>query len=108
MLHIHEHGSRAAVFQEFQNLVVVKRCIERDRDATRGDDTQIGGDPAWMIVGEDRQPGTWWNVVLGNPAADRFSPAVKLAIGTAFEMIVTLEFESDVVRRAFGALQKRS
>jgi hypothetical protein len=31
---------------------------------------------------------------------------MKLAIGAAFKVIVTLEFEGDVVRPALGALQK--
>src|SRR5579862_3608109 len=59
-----------------------------------------------MIVGQDGQAGSAVKAFLRDPSADRLGPAVKLGVGAAFDLIVTLQFQGRVVRPALGAFHK--
>src|ERR1035437_5749539 len=41
-----------------------------------------------------------------NPSAHRFRHAAQFGVGATFEMIVTLQFQRDIVRPALGAFNK--
>ena len=56
MLHIGDEQGCATVFEEFGDLVGVEGGVERNSGAPGGDGSQIGGHPAWMVVGEDGYP----------------------------------------------------
>src|ERR1700722_2172334 len=59
-----------------------------------------------MIIGKDRQPRPARKFVFRDPAAYRFGHAAQFVIRTAFEVIVALQFQRNVVRPALRALDK--
>src|SRR5579864_2300331 len=106
MLHVYEHGRCSAVFQKFDDLVVMQSRVQRNRNAARRDDAEISRDPSRVVVGKDREPRSGSEIVFSDPAPDGLGPALQFTVGAAFEVVVTLEFECDVIRPALGALQK--
>ena len=50
---IHEEQGGAAVIQKFSNLVGGECGVKGNGGVTAADDSEIGGDPAWTIEGED-------------------------------------------------------
>ena len=56
MFRVTEDRRRAAVFQKFGDLIVVQGGVEGNGDAAGGDDSEIGRNPARVIVGENRKP----------------------------------------------------
>src|ERR1700751_5387672 len=106
MLHVYEYRRSPAVFEKFHDLVVMQGRIQWNRNAARGDDTEVSRDPARMVVGKDGKPRSGSEIVFRDPAPDGLGPALQFTVGAAFEVVVTLEFECDVIRPALGALQK--
>jgi hypothetical protein len=99
-----QRGS-AAVFEEFGQLVGVQRGIEWDNRASCGDGSQISCYPPGMVIGHDSQARSARESVFEDPSAHGFGHAAEFGIGAAFNVIVALKFQSDVVRptlRAFG------
>ena len=55
MFGVAEDGRGAAVFQKFRDLVGVQGGVERNGGAARGNDSQVGRDPARMVIGQNRE-----------------------------------------------------
>jgi len=96
MLHVAEEQGRAAVDEQFLDLVGVEGGVEGDGGASGGDDAELGGDPAGMIGGEDGDAGVAGNAG-GEPVGDALGHAGKFGEGNAFNGILALNFEGDVV-----------
>src|ERR1700739_2663123 len=84
----------------------MQRGIQRHNRATGSNDPKISGDPARMIIRQDGQPRSASKVFFRDPSTDRFGHAVKLGVSATLDVIVTLQFQGDVVRPALGAFRK--
>jgi hypothetical protein len=103
MLYVGYKERRAAVLEEFGDLVGVEGGVERDRSVAGGDRPQVGGDPAGMVVGKDGDACARRQFLVGQPAADGFGHLASFGVSVAFDLVVALDFERDVLRPAlFG------
>jgi hypothetical protein len=84
----------------------VQSGIERHDDTSRSDGAKISRDPAGMVIGHDGEAGSAGELVLGDPAADRFGHAAQLSVGTTLQVIMTLQLERDVAWPALGTSEE--
>ena len=106
MTHVAKNRRGAAVFQKLGDLVVVQRGIERHRRAAGSDDSQVRRNPARMIVGQDGESRSARKIIFRDPAAHAFGHAMQFGVGTAFNLVVALKFQRDIVGPAPRALHK--
>lgn len=106
MFSVAESCRGAGVFQEFGDLIVMKGGIERHHCAAGGDDSQICRDPSWMVIGKDGEPRSARELAFDDPPGHGLGHAVQLAVSAAFELIVPLEFDGDIVRPSLDTLDE--
>ena len=106
MLYVGDEQGSATVFEELGDLVDVEGSVEGNGGVTGGDGAQVGGHPARMVVGKDGDARAGGEVLLGQPAADRFGHLAGLGVGVAFDLVLALDFESDVLGAALFGFDK--
>jgi hypothetical protein len=87
-------------------LIGVQGSIKWHGNATGGYDSEINRHPSGMVVGKDRESGSAFEPLLTDPPAYGLGHPPQVRVGTAFELIVTLKFERDVIGPTIGALYK--
>ena len=96
----------AAVFQKLRDLIVVQGGVERNSGTAGGNDSQVGGDPARVVIGENGETRTAGKLLFRDPATHRFGHASNFRVRTTFEVVVALEFKRNIVGPALGAFDK--
>src|SRR5580692_12318484 len=103
MPHIAEQQGSAAVLEQLRNLIRIKRRVQRNRRTTGGDDAKVGGNPARMIISQNRNPCARLKPALREPATDALRHAPRFVVSVAFHAVTALNFQSNVVRPARSA-----
>ena len=106
MLGIAKQDGGSTVLQQLGQLVGMERRIERHDGASRGDNSKIGRHPSRMIIRNHGQSRAGRKSVFADPSSNGFRHAAKFGVSTAFDLIVALEFQRDVVRPSLLALKK--
>ena len=65
-----EEQGTSAVLQQFRHLIGVKRVIQRNCSASRGNDAQVNCYPPRMIVSENRDSGARLKSIFDEPMTD--------------------------------------
>src|SRR6266851_3852213 len=106
MFGITDNQGTAAIAQELRYLVRVIGCVQWHRGASHSDDAKVRCNPAWMVVGQNCNPRARLDSTSAKPRPKRFCHAAELAVRVALDAIRPLNFNRDVFRPAFGALDE--
>ncbi len=80
--------------------------VEGHSGVAGGDSAQVAGHPARMVVGKEGDACARGQLFLGQPAADRLGHLASLGVGIAFDLVVALDFEGNVLRAALRGFDK--
>ena len=106
MLDIGDEQGSATVFEEFGDLVGVEGGVEGNGSVAGGDDAQVGGNPARVVVGEDGDARAGGELLLREPAPHGFGHLAGLGVGVALDLVLALDFEGDVLGAALFGFDK--
>ena len=88
--------------EQLGDLTRIQGRIQRYYRASGSEDSQIGRHPQRVIAREDRNACCWRQLSFCEPSPNRFGHAPQCCIGMPLNLIVALDFDSDVIRPSLG------
>src|SRR5258708_3203431 len=99
MFGIAKKNRSPAIFQKLRHLICMESCIQRNRDASCADNSQVSRDPPWMVRCQDGYPRIAFPLP-GQPVPNALRHPLKLRKSNALGPVLPLDFESGL----FGEL----